>query len=739
MRNGTEVSEAYCDDGSPVAWWKTTVGGQCSIPAEGLERNGTRVYCDPQPRKPRVENPSCANCFYLDYMGEKWQFDFLTVNDHAALSPYEREQAIATSTEDVTPAQAVGLALWRKQSNPAGRRMFYRANLIKSGLHDGVQKYRVKFADSGVTAVICEGDSRWTVYGAPADFEAGENSPPVSVAVEVAWPHHRVFRLPLVQRHYPLIWPSLPKKVAVNPSWQADLADPNCPRCRPSTSFVTARNGWRVVIRPAVPCYYHSRGPRKNIATGEIEFHNFNSYSEMKKFPNHGCMRVVERNGQVLAVDWNGNLPTAYSDEVANASVFRLWLPELVRQARLLGAEHQIMAQYYAVTKGLRRSRKGRSIRPSWLANSGQEPSKPTCSHPLGLNLRKVMNDSFGQERTDMNFDLGAANQMEIEEELRVGYRQHSQTPQRLQEEIMSTIATHPGYDTASGDIRSPEVEWPVEWTVHQIAGIGGMKREDGSAVTDVNEFMDRLDDEVVIGTHGDVDRKISRRKQLFGYDMTRGYYGKRRGSDKTAMPAGDPEMVMFETTEEPDQVDISDAWVCVECSSVYDHCEIEDFYNPVCDCGADLYRNHASRDTLYTRSSGGVGVAIVKDTPSMMQRQRLYECVCPQWRLNTNSSVITLEDVWGASQVESPQDTGEAVVTVRVPVLTDEHKRINAEYARAMEAVLAQREAHHDKYPDTTPDELAQLFPTPRGTCYEQIIQGSVAKMGSVTVLEDA
>lgn len=719
-KNGEEVFEPYTDDGSDIAWWNKTVGGRCGIGPEGLLKGTERVFCDPIAKKPRVESPSCANCFYLDPMGEKWQFDYLTVNANGALTPYEREQALRSVGPDTTEGQAVGLALYRKQTNPIGRSVFHQALLLKSGYHQGAQKYRVRFTESKVTAVLEEGDPRWAVHGAPKTYTAPHPAQAPFIAVEILHPHHELFRLRLPSRRYALNWPELPKKVRYEAKWD-HRRDPNCPRCRYRT------------------CYYHAKAPVKNILTGEVTFDDPDVTRVEWHTDPRATMHIEERHGDIMAVDGNGNLPEAYSDEVANASVFRIYLPSLLAKAhRLRGAEgvRAVQGQYSRVRSGLTRATKGYATRPAWYNNTGAEPSKPTCSHPNGLNLRRVMNDSFGSERTDLNFDLGAMNQMEIDEELRVGYRQHNLTPQRLQEEEMATILSHPRYDSSTGTIPPVEVAWPEEMRVTVIEGIGGMTDANDDPVTTVAEFMDHLDEDALIGMHGEAPRFVSKRMQLYGYDLSRGFFGSRRGHEKTAMPSGDSEMVIFDMTEEPDQVDIEDGWKCVECEATYDTSEVADFFYPTCDCGADLYRNHASRDTLYTRAAGGVGSAILKDTPGMAQRKRLYETVCPQWRLNSKAH-ITLNDVWGTPEKSVEIRTVKTGPTVyRVPMLNAEHRKNNDEWQEKMDAVIVQRTSFREQHPEISNGELLRKFPAPGGTIYQEVAQGSLSKAGSVTAL---
>ena len=459
------------------------------------------------------------------------------------------------------------------------------------------------------------------------------------------------------------------------------------------------------------------------------------------QFPPHGILHIENRNGVFVAVDGNGNLPETYGETVANASVFRLYLPELMRMAKAKHgkqAAKDIFNQYNKISSMLHFTNPVK-IRPSWLKPSGIEPSKPRCTNPNGLDLRKVFMDSFGSERVDIDFDLGAHNTALVEEELRVGFRQHAQTVQRLHEEILATISSHPRYKEEIGGIPDLEIEWPDEMNVTEIAAIGGMFREDGTPITSVSEFMNRLDEQVIVGRSGDVDRMFSVRQQLYGYEMSRGYFGSRRGKEKSTMPSMENEMAIFSEHEEPDQIDISDAWRCPNCDRQYNQTDIANWFSPTCECGSALYKNHLSRVTYNARVNGGIGNALAMDTARMRQKQLLYSSLCPKWRLNTPNAIIRLEDL-GNNSSAPIQETQVEINTSRRPevykvggFLTEEQKQTNAEYEIKRNAVYALREEYKDKYPSTTIQELENKFPLPEGTIFVEKAAGSLAKMGSV------
>lgn len=727
-KNGKLVLEPFSSDGSPVRKWKVAVGGSCSLPVEGIEKNGNRLYCDFSPKGKRVESPSCANCYYLDYAGDQWQFNYLELNDNAALTPWEKEIALKESeTLDVPTWQSLGLALWKKQTQGNGRVLSFTVQILRKDYHQGQLKYKVRFETNNTVAIIAAYDARVYIND---DTEIGYNRDHDYSAVrrgvaEIMYPFHQQFNLPDNLKVVKRKWPQLPDKIAIeNPIW-ADLVDTSCPRCS---------------VKKNQPCYYHSKAPRQNIVQGSIEFTKGHQTRTEYVFPAHGIMHVEKRFGDYVAVDGNGNLPEPYSDNVANATVFRIYLQELIRVAKAKygnSAVKSITQQYHQVTSLLHFTSPVK-VRPSWLRTSTEEPSKPRCSNPAGLNLRKVFMDSFGSERTDIDFDLGPYNTAIVEEELRVGKRQHAQTPQRLQEEMLATLTSHPRYREELGGVVESGVIWPTDTYVTSIPAIGGMYDESGNPITSTEEFVNRLDDEVALGMAGEVSRNVSVRQQLYGYQLSRGYYGKRRGSDKTHMPAFDEEMVIFADQGEPDQIDATDAWRCVNCDRNYDQVEIVNWLTPTCECGHALYKNHMSRVGYNARATGGIGNALVMDNDSMRQKQMLYANLCPKWRLNTQNSVITLSDLSGGTTstvAETPVEIISSGPTVHKVggFLSEEHMQANREYELKRKETYEKREAFKEQYPDATIEEISKRFPLPYGVTYVEKAAGSLAKMGGI------
>lgn len=724
-RNGEVVGVPVTSDGSAVMWWNVTIGGSCTIPVDGMVKDGKRVFCDPTPRKLKIDNPSCANCHWLDYAGEQWQTDYLTINDNAALTPWEREEAKAYVNEDTNYAMAIGLRLRMKQTQPWGRSYFFRARVLREGWHRGMYKYRVQFDENHVTGVLVE-DYRFTVH---------RLDEPDMVAVEILMPHHRMFGLDDQLFRKPLRWPK-PAKATYDEPDLKHLVDVNCPRC-----IFGDLVRWK-------PCYHHAKGPVLNDATGEIEYTNPEGFKPTWTLPPHGLLHVTMRNGEIVALDGNDNLPVTYNStdepDVANAGTFRAQLTMLHAQAyKLYGPEgiEAIDAQFKKLTSKLRRAYRAIPVRPNWYANGGTEPAKPRCTHPAGLNLRRVFADSFGSERTDWNYDNGSANVMAVEEELRVGYRQHHLTPQRLHEEIMSSDAAHPNFDPASNSVVPVNIKLPSQWTRIELRGIGGMTDLDGSPVEDVKRFMDLLDEEVVIGRSGEADRTMTKRMQMFGYDLSRGYYGKRSGADKTSVPSRDRDVVIFGDTED-DQAQVNTDWRCVDCEASYTQDQITDYFYPVCEaCGSDLYKLHNARETSNPRQGGGVGNALIADSEAMRQRQRLSSTLCENWALKGSINIV-LEDTAGPSRkalteaqrkLEYTEPDPVEVIKIKQLGLTPEQHKHNAAYWALNEAVIEQRMAYLDEFPQTTNAELAERFPRPKGSIYQPMAAGSLAKMGSV------
>jgi len=273
---------------------------------------------------------------------------------------------------------------------------------------------------------------------------------------------------------------------------------------------------------------------------------------------------------------------------------------------------------------------------------------------------------------------------------------------------------------------------------VSKIEAIGGMYDEDGNPITSTVEFLHRLDEEVKVGHSGETDRMMTVRQQLYGYQLARGYYGKRKGSDKTQLPSFDTDVVIFEDRGEPDQIDVHDAWRCVNCNRTYDQSQIENWFSPTCHCGQSLYKNHTSRVSYNARATGGIGNALAMDNDSTRQRQMLYANLCPQWRLNTDSAVIKLEDLAGNSK--NLQETPVVIKAQSGPTvhkiggfLSPEHVAANEEYESKRQEIYSQRELYKEQYPETTISELEQKFPLPFGIVYVEKAAGSLAKMGGL------
>jgi len=728
------VPMIYTGSGLPVKYWNNTVGGHCTIPAKGIVKDGKTVFCDPTPRKINVEAPSCQNCNWLDYMGSQWQTDYLEVNDHASVTSWERAAITSEAESTNTPYGVVyNRFLESKSVGNLGRRVWFTARVLKKDFHQGEVKYKVQIEDNNVVAVIAANDERFYVHedhipmGYNVDTWTGYQVDPL-VGLEVAYPHNKLLKLTLSRLIRYRIWPDIPRREEV-PLKEEVLSrrNENCADC--------------AKLRKNKPCYYHAKAPSRSVESRDISFEDPGVNLAEYSLANHAQMKIEERNGVPVAVDLNGNLPEPYSTTSANASVFRLSLSALLTRAKYdygIAGVKAIMKQYSMVVGGLIINNKMRIAHTSWLHNTSIEPSKPVCSHPNGLNLREVFGDTFGLERTDIDFDMGAMNTMEVEEELRVGWRQHEMTPQRLQEEILSTHTSHLRYNRETGDIDTIEIATPDHYTITKIEGLGGMVREDGTPITDPNEFLERLDDRIAVGSMGEMERLISRRQQLFGYDMSRGYYG-RRINDKTSMGSTDGEMVIFNRDSESVVEDIHNAWMCPECDSHYDQSQIADFFNPLCeDCGASLWRNHKTREVMNPRASGGLGNAIVKESATILQRKRLQATLCPNWVLK-GAIHIGLDQVTGPMS-EVPVGIGKDAkqaksnLTIhKIAVLDANHRANNAAYYAEVTKVEQLRADYLDENPDTHISELIKLFPTPGGIVYQEKAAGSLSKMGSV------
>jgi hypothetical protein len=144
------------------------------------------------------------------------------------------------------------------------------------------------------------------------------------------------------------------------------------------------------------------------------------------------------------------------------------------------------------------------------------------------------------------------------------------------------------------------------------------------------------------------------------------------------------------------------------------------------------------SRVGYNARATGGIGNALVMDNDSMRQKQMLYANLCPNWRLNTQNNVITLNDLSGSrtsTVAETPVEIVSSGPTVHKigGFLSEKHMQANREYELKRQETYEQRDAFKKKYPDTTVEELSKRFPLPYGVTYVEKAAGSLAKMGGI------
>lgn len=760
-KNGTIKWEPYSKSGKQVGTWNVTVGGSCNL----VDR------CEFTPRKVQVETPSCNNCFYMYHTGDQWQTDEREVNAVAALTPFEQENphlvgamhpnARQAAIDDAItdPNKARNLALWRKQTAPYGYRTWVQALLLNTAPTKRGQLYKVKLSSSSKKAIkFTDSNPNIIVQSqVPLYYDHKLSNEDFYVVLEIGYPLTAKYGIDAPTRRYGLIWPQYPaKKLNVKSSsnvysWRND----NCVDCRKNVTKaekLAKRDKVAFDISTVEPCYFHAKGLRYDVLLDETTYLNPKGiYVEEEVLP-HATMHVTELDGKILAVDGNGNLPVAYSDTKANASVFRLNINQLCNSAkRMFGSkgEAAIRGQYNDIVSQLKHTAPIKN-RAGWLRISSQETNKHWCSHPEGLDLRKVWGDSFGLERVDFDFDFGAKNTMDVEEELRVGYRQHEFTPQRLQEEVIAGLVAHPNYDPSTGGIHSGSDKFAdIDWHVTKIDGIGGMTDEQGVPVDSVDQFMDRLDEEVIIGyidESGNMPRFQTRRGQLFGYKLSHGFYGSRTSSTKVSMPVNDPSYIIFNDDSylDQEQVNYDNLWCCPSCNATYQHEEV-DFWYPVCDCGSDLYMDHNVREVFNPRSTSGIGNALVMDNNQIKTSKLLQNTLCDQWRLNAPRR-IELKDIQGPSSDKSGfkeilKVTMASVSSKKIreekvgsPDLTPLQLEHNKRVIEISENVIAKRTKHIDNNPDASLDELVKMYPMPSEQDFFLYVPraiGSASKMG--------
>lgn len=724
----TEVKVSYTRSGAQVKIWNATIGGHCSIPETGIIVEGKTTYCDPIKRQINI-TPSCNNCAMLDRVGDSWMYDHLSVNENARLNPYEYYVVYKDAMENgENPTTAANLALYQKQIKGSGLLLTLKGKIVNcySVWATRETRYLVNYVGVGIQDKISTLDEDITIMSID---EGVEN---IIVQVEDIRLYKRGYRPNL--KKYNLVWPALPKKIGIaGESNQVDLRIvEDCPRCS---------------LTKNKACYYHSKLPVKNDTTGDIEFHPVTE-SVHDIYPASAYMHVEKLGDKYYAVDDENALPETYSSEKANASVFRKWLPSLVRQARRISpqAEQDILAHYREITSKLQRSTVAQKVRPYWLAPSTTEPSKPRCTHPDGMDLRKVFGDTFGLERVDFDFDFGSKNTIEVEEEHRVGFRQHEHTPQQLQEEVLANLMLDPNYrysvegkldpDKALGDISDYRV------THLPIAdGFG----ESGEEYSVTEDFYRHLDDELDAGEvvseqeQLSVTRRITRRQQLYGYTLSNGVYGKRKTDEMTQVLAKDPDYVIFDQMYDFSTENVR--WICLECKTSYGY-EYVDLFDPrcgKCENAPSLIRNHNVREVVNPRARGGVGNAFVKASDSMISRMQLDANLCDKWVFKEIRSGITYETLNGSEakvlqtrgNLETQALDSEHVKIIKVNSLTPEQSESNKAYLKIVDEVVAKREEHLGANPNTSANELAMLYPTPGGTIYQIRAAGSLSKMG--------
>lgn len=722
--DGVITKVPYTKSGKPVKTWRATIGGYCSIGPEGIVKDNKVTHCDPIKREIAI-SPSCSNCAFLDRVGDSWMYDHLSVNANARLTPFEYYEAYMQALRNgEDPTAATNIALYLKQIKGQGRILTLKARIENcySVLATQETRYLVRYDRSPVVDKISSTDDSIKILSIDNKIEY--------MIVEVTDNRLRSLKysLPLVK--YNLIWPQLPKALnlhkdkAVDPRIVKECAERGG---LSACSYVKNR-----------PCYYHSKRPTKNEITGEISFEPTADKTH-DIFPPNAYMHIEKIGGKYYAVDDECQMPMAYSETQPNASVFRKWLPTLLQNAKAISTQavKDIESQYRAVISGLQRSTIAQKVRPYWLAPSTLEPAKPRCTHPDGMDLRKVFGDTFGLERVDFDFDLGSMNTIEVEEEIRVGYRQHEQTPQHLQEEVLTNMMLDPNYVHAVGGKIDPDK--PIN-----IEGFSITELPLSDSYDNTKDFVNSLDDHIETGVvtsqedQTEVNRYITRREQLFGYSINGNVFGKRKPGEMTQLLSKDPGYVVFGDSYDFTTSNVS--WVCLKCDKKFDYQSV-DIFNPLCDnCeNQPLHRNHNAREVVNPRARGGVGNAYVKASPSLISSMQLGANLCDKWVYREIASGINYETLFGsgAKVIQSQRSTAtaaldvEIVEIVKVNKITPEQLEANRLYAQLVDSVVSQREEYLAKNPSASAKELARLYPTPPGKVYQEKVAGSLSKMG--------
>lgn len=726
VQEGKETKVPYTRSGSPVKVWNATVGGHCSIGEEGIIVAGKTTHCDPVKRQINI-TPSCNNCAFVDRVGDSWMYDHLSVNANARLDPYEYYTVYKKAMETgENPVAAANLALYLKQIKGSGLLLTLKGKIVNcySVLKTKETRYLVNYDTINIQDKISTLDEDITILSIDSTVTD------IIVQVEDIRLYKRGYRPNL--KKYNLVWPPLPSKIGnTAKNDQVDLRiNEDCAATKRSDACSITKNK---------PCYFHAKLPVKNIVTGEIVFHPSIDKSH-NIYPPSAFLHIEKVGNKYLALDDDNQLPQTYSDTVANASVFRKWLPSLLTSASRISnqAKQDILEQYSEITSKLHRSSLPQKVRPYWLAPSSIEPSKARCTHPDGMDLRKVFGDTFGLERVDFDFDFGSKNTIEVEEEHRVGFRQHEHTPQQLQEEILTNLMLDPNYDHAIGG--KLEADKTLDTTGYSYTYLPLSSDCDST-----EEFYRSLDNEIHAGEVSSdddkitVDRFISKRQQLFGYALNNRAYGKRKPSEMTQLLAKDPDYIIFDNMYDFSAENVK--WICLHCKTSFTYEEVN-LFDPrcdICDDAPSLIRNHNVREVVNPRATGGVGNAYVKASDSMIGSMQLNANLCDKWVFKEIKSNITYETLYGSEStviqaklnLETQALDSEHVKIIKVNSITPEQANINKEYMTLVDEAISNREHYLIANPNTSASELAILFPTPSGTIYQIRAAGSVAKMG--------
>lgn len=639
---------------------KVVIMAACGLPAEGIEKDGKRITCDPKPinRLAKIQ-PSCENCKYRFTTDENWQLDDFTVNE-VDLTPYEmdvvRERAGGTGP---WVGAAINAARWAKNQKVNGRYRWYPVDIEARDQRDITVRI-VSTAQSVTLHTDGVDITSWTLHRISGDVHK-DVTPEIMrlhfgtdnrAALEIKLPHQAPFGLidaeggndGTVRRVRQL--PPLPPK----------------PNAKFWTNPDTGKK-FRVWDRPGD--YFEKKNPTFNEWDASVSFtpdptpeEDITGFWHLHLVQYDGHFRVVDDRykwAQLLESMGCGRLADQELDP--HVSIFKLRLRDMLAAAKRKGGldgYRDVLRQYnaleeryplgpaYETTPGL--------VRPTTL-----EPFKEYCSLNLaeptkGIDFRAAFGDTFGMDRSSYSRTL--TYQMEAAE----WYRK-TQAGNEVQGEIMRNEMLDPAWPERS----DTGARIPTDGVVTHLDIFGTpMETDEDNPITsedrkaDVEAYLKWLDEPIQY-ILDEQPINVDRRMQVHGYSVYRG-----SATDSA------PNFVMDSEGD-----DVKDRLYCEPCDKSFPLTDLTKVRHGLpatdCpDCGSELYvGRHGGEPSTWVRMGKrlGIGTAVHADSPAYQSRQRLRNTVCDDWKFRFNPDITYGDVARGGSASPLRPDLDKAVI----------------------------------------------------------------------------